>query len=509
VPGSPPTAADIEALAALDSIELASGEVDELLPVVRALVATAGVADELQPSPAPTHGGLRDAGYRPAPEEDPFNVFIRKCRVEGVAEGPLAGRSIGVKDNISVAGIPTTNGASLEPYVPSADAVVVERILAAGGVIVGKLNMDAFGAAGTGETSAFGPPRNPVDPTRSAGGSSGGSGAAVRAGAVDLALAVDQGGSGRIPAAFCGVVAAKATHGLVPSFGITYIDNTIDFVTPIGRTVRDTALLLEVIAGPDARDPQWVRGEIRGEHYTDAVGEGVEGLAVAVIDESCDAGVCEPAVLAGVERAADALRAAGAVVSRVSIPVWTSALAIFQPYIACLIANTIRSEEAGYGHLGAIDVDAVAAFGTARRTQSRELPQQIKCWLIAERYLHELDGNATYARLHNLRLLVRERVSRVLGEYDVLLTPTLPMTAPRLLEGSVSFAEISARTSTTLCFNTAPLNLTGHPAVSVPSGSDENGLPTAVQLVASHFDDATAFRVAFELERALGPFAAA
>jgi amidase len=507
--GYPPTAAEVEALAALDLIELEPGEVDELLPVVRALVSTAGVADELQLPRPPTLSGLRDAGYRPTREEDPFNVFIRKCRVEGAAEGPLAGRSIGVKDNISVAGIPTTNGSSLEPYVPSADAVVVERILAAGGVIVGKLNMDAFGAAGTGETSAFGPPRNPVDPARSAGGSSGGSGAAVRAGSVDLALAVDQGGSGRIPAAFCGVVAAKATHGLVPSFWITYIDNTIDFVTPVGRTVRDAALLLEVIAGPDSRDPQWVRGEMRGERYTDAEKRGVEGVAVAVVDESCDVEVCEPAVLAGVDRAADALGAAGAIVSRVSIPIWANALAIFQPYIGCLISNMIRSEEAGYGHLGAIDVDAVAAFGAARRAQSHELPKQIKCWLIAERYLHERDGNATYARLHNLRLLVRERVSRVLTEYDVLLTPTLPMTAPRLLEGSASFAEISARTSTALCFNTAPLNLTGHPAVSVPSGSDENGLPTAVQLVASHFDDATAFRAAFELERALGPLSAA
>jgi amidase len=504
-----PTAADIEALASLDSIELEPGEAGELLAVVRTLVSTARVADELEVPRPSTPAGLRDAGYRPSPEEDPFNVFIRKCRVEGAAEGPLAGRSIGVKDNISIAGIPTTNGSSLDPYVPSADAVVVERILAAGGVIVGKLNMDAFGAAGTGETSAFGPPRNPVDPARSAGGSSGGSGAAVRAGEVDLALAVDQGGSGRIPAAFCGVVAAKATHGLVPSFGITYIDNTIDFVTPVGRTVRDAALLLEVIAGPDARDPQWVRGDVRGERYTDAEHRGVEGLRVAVVDESCDVEMCEPAVLAGVDRAADALRAAGAVVSRISLPIWSKALAIFQPYIGCLVSNMVRSEEAGYGHLGVIDVDAVGAFGTARRTQSRELPKQVKCWLIAERYLHERDGNATYARLHNLRLLVRERVSLVLGDYDVLLTPTLPMTAPRLLEGPSSFAEISARTSAALCFNTAPLNLTGHPALSVPSGSDDDGLPTAVQLVASHFDDATAFRAAFELERALGPFAAA
>ena len=162
----------------------------------------------------------------------------------------------------------------------------MERILAAGGTIVGKLNMDDFGASGLGETSAFGAPRNPVDPTRSAGGSSGGSGAAVRSGEVDLSLGVDQGGSGRIPAAFCGVVAVKPTHGLVPSWGIIHIDHTIDFVTPIARTVEGAALLLEVIAGHDWRDAQWVRGEPESGDFTGARTAGVEGLRIAVITES-------------------------------------------------------------------------------------------------------------------------------------------------------------------------------------------------------------------------------
>jgi amidase len=488
-----PTSGDVEKLAALDGIELDAGEAAELLPVVAALVAAAGIVDELDAPLPPPRYGPRDPGRRPEAGEDPFNAFITTCRVAGAPDGPLRGRSIGVKDNISVAGVPTTNGSRLGAYVPSADAVVVERILDAGGVITGKLNMDDFGAAGTGETSAFGPARNPVDPAYSAGGSSGGSGAAVRAGAVDLALAVDQGGSGRIPAAYCGVVAAKATHGLVPSFGITYIDHTIDFVTPLGRTVADTALLLEVIAGPDPRDPQWVRGEIRTERYTEAAGLGVAGLSVAVIEESCDPSICDEAVLAGVDRAVAALESAGAHVTRISLPIWAKALAIFQPYIGCLISNMVRSEHAGYGHLGAIDPAVVQAFGDARRARPADLPKQLKSWLVAERYLHERDSNATFARLQNLRLLVRERVSAALDGRDLLLTPTLPTTAPRLIEGPVTFAEIASRTSATMCFNTAPLNLTGHPALSVPSGTDSAGLPTAL----------TAFRAAFELERLL------
>ena len=504
--GAVPNECDVEACAALDRIELGDGEAKELLPVVEALVAAAGVVDELDAPLPPPRGGRRDAGYRPGPHEDPYNAFIAKCRVEGAADGPLARRTIGVKDNISVAGIPTTNGSRLTPYTPSADAVVVERILDSGGTITGKLNMDDFGAAGTGETSAFGPPRNPIDPAYSAGGSSGGSGAAVRAGAVDMALAVDQGGSGRIPAAFCGVVAAKGTHGLVPSFGITHIDHTIDFVTPIARTVYDSALLLEVIAGPDARDPQWVRGTFEKQAYTEAESAGVVGLSVGLVEESCDPELCDHAVLEGVERAKAALEAAGAHVTLFSIPIWAKALAIFQPYIACLVASMTRSEGAGYGHLGAVDPQVVEALGHARRTQPRDLPKQLKSWLIAERWLHRRDDNATYARLQNLRLLVRDHVFAALTEHDLLLTPTLPMTAPRLPAEPASFAEISSRTSAALCFNTAPLNLTGHPAISVPRGVDAAGLPTAVQLVAAHFQDATAFRAAFELERALGPF---
>ena len=399
--------------------------------------------------------------------------------------------------------MPTTNGSRLTPFTPVRDAVVVERILAAGGTIVGKLNMDDFGASGLGETSAFGPPRNPVDPTRSAGGSSGGSGAAVRAGEVDLALAVDQGGSGRIPAAFCGVVAAKPTHGLVPSWGIVHIDHTIDFVTPLARTVAGAALLLGEIAGEDWRDAQWVRGPIPVEDYAAAEDAGVEGLRVAVVRESVDPAICRPAVLANLDRAAGALAGAGAVVGEVSIPLWADGLAIFLPTVAHLFADLFRSEGQGAGHLGAYDVEALEAYAAGRRDESALLPPQVKAWVLADRFVHERRHGISYARLHNARLALRRAITEALGAWDVLLTPTLPITAPELAPPGASFAEISGRTAASLCVNTAPLNLSGHPALSVPSGVDELGLPTAAQLVAAHFADATAFRAAFALERAL------
>jgi amidase len=502
----PLTVTDVEALAALDGIELRPGEAEELLPVIASLTVYDELTARLEGELSLPRPGQRDPGHVPSAAENPYNAFVRRCDVAGAPSGPLAGLTVGLKDNIALAGVPLTNGSRMSAFTPSHDAVVVERILAAGGRIVGKLNMDDFGAAGLGETSAFGPPRNPVNPAHSAGGSSGGSGAAVRSGEVDLALAVDQGGSGRIPAAFCGVVAAKATHGLVPSFGIVHIDHTIDSVTPIARTVAGAALLLEVIAGSDWRDAQWVRDATAPVAYGGAKDEGVDGMRIGIVEESCDETICEPAVLEGVARAADALAEAGASVGRVSIPMWRDGLAIFIPYIAHLAADMFRTEGQGAGHLGPIDVEAMEAFARARREESADLAQQMKCWIIADRYGHEERHGIPYGRLHNLRLALRHQVSGALEQWDLLLTPTLPITAPALVDRATPFSEISGRTAERLPFNTAPVNLSGHPALSVPSGADADGLPTGVQVIAAHFDDIGAFRAAFTLERALREF---
>jgi amidase len=489
-------------MAALERVELAPDEAELLLPAVRALVEAASRAEEREQPRLPVRHHMRDAGYVPSAEEDPLNAFVRIIRVEGADDGPLAGLTVAVKDNISIAGIPTTNGSRLPPYTPTVDAVVVERILDAGGTLVGKLNMDEFGGGGLGVMSAFGPSRNPIDPSRSAGGSSSGAGAAVGGGLVDLALGVDQGGSGRIPAAFCGLVCAKATHGLVPSFGVVPIDHTIDFVTPITRTVHHAALLLEVIAGDDWRDPQWVRGPITTAPYTEAAGAGVDGLRIGIVQESVTDD-CEPAVVAGLERAAATLREAGAVVEWMSLPVWADGFATYQPYVAHLIANSIRTEGEGVGHLGFIDVDRMHAFAVARRAQSRELNPFVKCWLFADRYLRERYMGVTYGTLQNLRLLLRRRVTEALADWDLLLTPTVPLVAPKLFEQPPSTEELLAFTPASLAYNTSPLNLTGHPALSVPSGSDADGLPVAVQIVGRHFDEFTAFRAAFTLEERL------
>ena len=302
------------------------------------------------------------------------------------------------------------------------------------------------------------------------------------------------------------MVTAKATHGLVPSFGITHIDHTLDCIAPIGRTVRDTAHLLEVIAGPDWRDPQWVRGELNTEAYSEAEAEGVSGLSIGIVEESCSEN-CTAAVLAGVDRAARALEEAGATVSRIAIPLWAHAFTIFQPYIACLIADMFRSENIGYGHLGMVDVSVVRSMGWSRVAESLQIAKQLKCWVMCERYLHDTYANEPFARLQNLRLLVRETISDALRSHDLLMTPTIPVTAPRLLDNgrSVIRDDLHANVRESAVQHIA-FELVLNPGTPVPSGTDGDGLPTAVQLVAAHFDERTAFRAAFELERAIGPF---
>src|SRR5262245_40620070 len=376
----PPTTEDLLHASEREQLGLSALECEELRPFAEAFVRTLDDVEDLPDLVVPARYP-RAPGRRPSPEEDPVNAFVRVCHVEGASDGALAGKRIGIKDNIAVAGVPLTNGSRTLSYTPQHDAVVVERILDAGGVIVGKTNLDDFSASGFGDTSVFGPPRNPLEPSRSPGGSSGGSSAAVAAGLVDMALGVDQGGSVRMPAAACGLVGLKATHGLVPTFGVTHMDHTLDCIGPITRTVRDAALLLSVIAGEDWRDPQWVRG-VRLDDYVAGVLDGIAGLRIGVVRESLDPDVCQPAVLAGVE----ALRASGADVETTSIPLWSSGFAI---WLGALVAGwppVLRAGSTGFGHLGLIEVERAHAAGVVLRTESHLLPSTIKLVLLVNAY---------------------------------------------------------------------------------------------------------------------------
>src|SRR5579863_1075408 len=227
-------------LAALNHFELSEEELSSFAPMVEAMVRSLDDLDQMPQPATPLKYYERDPGQRPQPKDDPLNAILRRCSVKGAKRGKLAGKRIGVKDCVLVAGIPMSCGSLLlDGYIPDRDATIVTRMLDAGAEIVAKLNMDNMAFSGSGDSSAFGPVLNPHNHEHLSGGSSGGSGAALYYDDIDLTIGGDQGGSIRIPASFCGVVGLKPTHGLVPYTDILGIDPTIDHIGPMARKAAD------------------------------------------------------------------------------------------------------------------------------------------------------------------------------------------------------------------------------------------------------------------------------
>ena len=496
-----PSADEIRSLAAMEYMDLTDEEAGDLTEVIDKSLKIIDRLDDLPMPQLEVKYKERDKGYRPTPEEDPYNAFIRKCLVKGAPSGKLAGKRVGVKDNLRVAGIPMSNASTLLPgYVPDIDATVIERLLDDGASIVGKLNMDEFALAATGETSVYGCPRNPHNPIYSAGGSSGGSGAAVAAGEVDIALGVDEGGSGRIPAAWCGVVSIKPTHGLVPTFGLSYMDHTLDFICPITRSVEEAARVLEVIAGDDPKDPQWVRGPIEVEEYTKALQEDISGTKLGIIEQSMDWDVSDEDVNKAVLKAVGKLESLGASLQKISFPLWKDAAVIWTGVVAHSAGAMIESDMEGYWRGGWCDVNWQDAFGKARRA-GIGIPPMFKIFMVLSKYLRREYCSTYFSKAQNLRVHLTQQVDRLLDEVDVLVTPTTPMRVLKLMtEPFHGLRKIATRTGFTLQ-NTCPTNITGHPSLTVPCGVDENGLPVGIQLIGRRFQESTLFRVAYTLEQ--------
>jgi amidase len=500
-----PTADQLVDIGRREHLSLTPAEADMYAEALDGVLEMIDRLDELDPGTRPLRWSDRDPGARPYPGDDPFNAFVRRCRVDGAPAGPLAGVRVGIKDNLAVAGVPISNGSRTASYTPTADAAAVERLLDAGAAIVGKLNLDDFSSSGTGESAFFAPPLNPHDRGRSAGGSSGGSGSAVASGHVDLALGVDQGGSARIPASFCGVVSLKASHGLIPSHGVTHIDHSIDYVCPIARTVELTAIATDVLSGHDDRDPQWVRGMGTPPSCAAALGRGVAGLRIAVVDEAVSPDLCTPDVLADFERAIGALADAGATIHRVSLPLWSEAWSIELAMLCHLGWAMAQSEGMGFGHWGEIDTARAHSYALVRRLEGDNFSPFFKLWLLAGRYLHESYYSTMYAKAQNLRIALRRQIDDAFTDVDLLVMPTTPHVAPELLQQPDGEAALLAR-GTTMVANTAPTNLSGHPSLAVPTGRDPARLPTSIQIVARQFADDLTFSAGAVVEAALGNF---
>ena len=500
----PPTRAQLVDYARRHHLTLTDDEADAMLPGIAATLDLYTRIEELDEPSVPLKHPYRDPGHTPLQGEDPYNAFIRFCDVRGSATGPLAGRTVGVKDCIAVAGVPMTNGGRRTPVaVPTEDAVVVERLLDAGAVITGKTNLEDL-ALGLGEGSAFGASRNPRNPAFATGGSSSGSGAAVAAGQVDMALGADEGGSVRIPAAWCGLVGMKATHGLVPSYGLTYMDHTVDHIGPITRNVADNAVMLEVIAGHDWRDPQWVRSEPQAGKYTDVAGLGIEGLRIGVLTDALEASGCTADVLDAFASAQKVLIELGATVVNVSVPLWTDARPIGLGALGLGLYGMATSYGIGFGHLGRVDPAVTAAWAAQTLLQAADLPEMLKQTLVTTEHILACYHGVPLAKAQNLRLALRRQVVDAFDGVDLLITPTIPTVAFELLDRRAGPGEMAERMALAMgaTTNTMPFDLTGHPALSLPCGTGEHDLPIGLQIVGPHFGEAAIYRAAFAFEAA-------
>lgn len=499
-----PSPEQVTEYAARHGLRLTPAEAEKMAAGITASLASLDRMDELDQPTVPLHHTTRDPGRAPRGGEDPFNAVVRFCEVKGAAEGPLAGRTVGVKDCIAVAGVPTTDGGRRMPLpVPTEDAVVVERLLDAGATITMKCNMEDL-ALGLGEGSQYGAARNPVDPRFSTGGSSSGSGAAVAAGMCDMALGADEGGSVRIPASWCGLVGMKATHGLVPSYGMTYMDHTLDHIGPITKNVADNALMLEAIAGYDWRDPQWMRATPSAAPYSEAVAESLDGLRVGIIAESLGPVGCSADVLEAFEGAKGQLGELGATISSVSVPLWADSYAIMSGLMPFMLHAMVASGGQGIGHMGRIDPEKLATNVAQFRLGTAELPPMLKGSLITAEYLREAYLGVHLARAQNLRLELRRQIDAAMAEVDVLVMPTMTKVAFELLEGRAAPGVMEERTGIEFVGNTCPLDLSGHPALTVPCGLGEHGLPVGLQIVGRHLDEYRLYEVGSAFEAAHG-----
>ncbi|RPA19870.1 amidase [Gordonia sp. OPL2] len=417
----------------------------------------------------------------------------------------LAGRRVAIKDNVAVAGVPMMNGSrSLEGFVPSRDATVVSRVLDAGGEIAGKSVCEDLCFSGSSFTPATGPVRNPWNPSREAGGSSGGSGALVANGDVDLAIGGDQGGSIRIPASFCGVVGHKPTFGLVPYTGAFPIERTIDHVGPITRTVADAALMLSVIAGTDGDDPRQPES-IAAEDYLSGLDGGVTGLRIGVVAEGFGHDSSQVEVDDLVRAAAQRFRAVGATVEEVSIPWHRHAFHVW---------NVIATDGGAYQMLdgngyglnagGLYDPEQMAYFAQQRIDRADDLSETVKLVALCGYHGVKTLGASLYGKARNLVPLARRAYDDALWAYDVLVMPTLPYVATELPEAGVDRATYITK-ALGMIANTAPFDITGHPAMSVPAGLVDE-MPAGMMIIGKHFDDATVLRVGHTFERLCGGF---
>ena len=410
----------------------------------------------------------------------------------GESIGLLEGIPIGIKDNLCTRGIPTTCGSRiLEGFVPAYESTVTQKLQDAGAVMVGKTNLDEFAMGSSTENSGYQVTANPWDLTRVPGGSSGGSAAAVAAEECVVALGSDTGGSIRQPASLCGVVGMKPTYGLVSRFGLVAYASSLDQIGPFGRSVEDAAILLQAIAGYDAKDSTSLKVEI--PDYTKALKPDLKGLKVGVITETFGEGL-DDIVAETVKTAIAQLKALGATIQEISCPRFRYGLPTY--YIIApseASANLARYDAVKYG----IREEADTLIEMYRKTRAKGFGTEVKRRIMLGTYaLSAGYYDAYYLKAQKVRTLIKQDFDHAFEKVDVLVCPTAPTTAFKA--GEKTSDPLSMYLSDLM---TIPVNLAGLPSMSIPCGFDNQNLPIGLQLIGNVLREDTLFQVGYAYEQ--------
>ena len=411
----------------------------------------------------------------------------------GEIKTEFAGIPIGIKDNMCTKGVKTTcSSKMLENFVSPYNATVVEKLNEENMIDLGKLNMDEFAMGASTEYSAFKKTCNPWNLNKVPGGSSGGSAAAVAAGLVPWALGSDTGGSIRQPASFCGVVGLKPTYGLVSRYGLVAFASSLDQIGPITKDVRDSAMLLNLIAGHDEKDTTSIN--VEKKDYTKALKNDVKGLKIGVPKEYFGEGI-NPEVKKALETAIEEYKSMGAIVEECSVPIAEYALATYY-IIACAEAssNLGRFDGIRYGYRTPNFENLKDIFVNSR---TEGFGEEVKRRIILGTYvLSSGYYDAYYKKAQQVRTLVKKEFDKAFEKYDVLITPTSPTVAFDIGQRSNNPLEMYLAD---IC--TVSLNIAGLPGISIPCGVDSTGMPIGMQIIGKHFDEETILNAAYTYEQ--------
>jgi aspartyl-tRNA(Asn)/glutamyl-tRNA(Gln) amidotransferase subunit A len=393
----------------------------------------------------------------------------------GRYKGPLHGIPVALKDLYNTGGVRTTSGSKIfDTFIPTEDCTVAAKFHQAGAILLGKLNMHQFAYGPTGENPDYGHMHNPWNPDMVTGGSSGGSGSAAAAGQCTITTGSDTGGSIRIPAALCGIVGLKPTYGLVSRYGLSALSWSLDHPGPMTRTVEDTAITMNVIAGHDPKDVASAKVDI--PDYTSALTGDVKGLRIGIVKEYFEAPL-DPQVRKAVMDAISLLESMGAEIKEVSYPMFNQSQAI---------SSTVLMSEATAYHRDLLENDGHQLYEPIR--------QRLEAGLFI--------SAAEYLRAQQARSIFDQQGRRLLDEVDLLAGPTEPVTAPAILASKVMAGEQEVGVVGALTQYTRPYNINGFPAISVPCGFSDDGMPIGLQLAGRPFDELTVLRAAHAYEQA-------